>query len=361
MKTFGIVLTAAAALSAQAEAQQSPTVPASAPTQTAQPAVDRFAVPSTVSPEAAQKLKLFGAFLRNAPKPAKPANQAEWDRTAAQSEAFAIQFGKATVDRLKPTVTEERLGGVPVVRVRPANWKPTGRTLIFIHGGGYVTGSARSSVAETAIMAAITGDEVLSIEYTLAPRGKWPFVTDQVLNVWQALLKSGVQPQSVGLYGGSAGGGLAAAAVLKMRDRNLPLPGALYLQSPWTDITPTGDTITTLAAADPLLTSEALSWGADVYADPKDQKNPYVSPVYGDYSKPFPPTLIQVGTREMFLSHAVREYQAIRKGGHEAVLDVYEGMPHGFPALFSGTPEGDTALSRAAEFFRTHLRASSGK
>jgi monoterpene epsilon-lactone hydrolase len=346
--TLKIAIAASALIATAASAQQQPTV-------------DRFSVASTVSPEATARLKLFGTFLRAAPKNVKPQSIADWDRKRAESVAFADQLNKPVLDKLKPTITEEKLGGVPIVRLRPAGWRPTGRTLVFIHGGGYVTGSARASVGEMAAMAAATGDEVLGIEYTLAPRGRWQAVTDEVLAVWRALLKSGVAAQSVGLYGGSAGGGLAAGAVLKMRDAGLPLPGALYLQSPWADITPTGDTITTLAAAEPLLTSETLAWGADLYADPKDQKNPYVSPVYGDYTRPFPPTLIQIGTREIFLSHAVRQYQAIRGGGHEAVLDAYEGMPHGFPALFADTPEGRTAYGRAAEFFKAHLRAGRAK
>jgi len=351
LKNLALGVLALASSSAQAQQQQ----------QQQQLDSGRYSIASTVSAEAAARLKLFGSFLRRAPAPKKPASLEEWDRKRAEGEAFAAQFNKPIVDRLRPTITDERMGGVPIVRVRPANWRPTGRTLVFIHGGGYVTGSARASIGEVSVMAATSGDEIVAIEYTKAPRGDWRLATDQVLSVWDALLKTGVDAQSVGLYGGSAGGGLAAGSVLKMRERGMPLPGALYLQSPWSDITPTGDTITTLASADPLLTSTSLAWGADLYAAPEDQKNPYVSPVYGDYTKAFPPTLIQVGTREIFLSHAVREYQAIRGGGHEAVLDVYEGMPHGFPALFSGTPEGDTAIKRAADFFRTHLRVSGGK
>ena len=319
--------------------------------------VDRFKVPATVSPEAASRLATIYGFLRTVPVAVKPTTAADWDRKAAESDAFAEQLNKPSIDRLRPVVSDERLGNVKVVRVRPRDWRPTGRTLVFIHGGGYVTGSAHASVGEVAVMAATGGDEIIAIDYTTAPRGHWQTVTDEVLAVWQAMLKSGIQPQSVGFYGGSAGGGLAAGAILKMRDNGLPLPGALYLQSPWTDITATGDTIETLAAAEPLLTSESLAWGANLYAEPKDQKNPYVSPVYGDYYKAFPPTLIQVGTREIFLSHAVREYQVIRSGGHEAVLDVYEGMPHGFPALFGDTPEGHTAYARAAAFFKAHLPA----
>uniref|UniRef100_UPI0015753F27 alpha/beta hydrolase fold domain-containing protein n=1 Tax=Sphingomonas bacterium TaxID=1895847 RepID=UPI0015753F27 len=100
----------------------------------------------------------------------------------------------------------------------------------------------------------------------------------------------------------------------------------------------------------------SLGWSANAYADAADQKNPYASPVYGDYTKAFPPTLIQGGTHELLLSDFVREYQAIRGGGHEAVLDLYEGMPHVFQASVPNTPETRTALARAAAFFSLHLR-----
>lgn len=347
MRSFKLVLAAVAVATVPAQAQDvSPS--------------DRYAIPSTVSPEAADRLKLIYSFLRGAPRQMEPASVADWDRNRAQADAFGVSLSKPVVDALKVTVAEERMGGVPVLRVRPASWKPTGRTLVFIHGGGYVTGSAAASTGDAARMAASTGNEVISIDYTVAPRGRWQSVTDEVLAVWQALLKSGAAPQSIGFFGGSAGGGLVAGAVLKMRDKGLPLPGALYLQSPWSDITATGETITTLAAAEPLLSSESLAWGANAYADPKDQKNPYVSPIYGDYTKAFPPTLIQVGTREIFLSHAVRHYQAIRSGGHEAILDVYEGMTHGFPSLFGETPEGATAIARASEFFASRLKPAGG-
>lgn len=351
MKSFALLLSAAFALPAAAAD------PAPKTTVT----VERFEVPSTVSPEAKARLELVYRFLRAAPPQTKPDSIEEWDRRQAASDTFGISLSQPIIDALKVTLADDRLGEVPVVRFRPAGWKPTGQTLIFVHGGGYVTGSARGNAGDAAQMAALTGNEVISINYTLAPRGRWQGVTDEVVAVWKALLATGAKPESVGIYGGSAGGGLAAGAVIKMRDEGLPLPGAMYLMSPWSDITATGETITTLAAAEPLLTSESLAWGADLYADPADQKNPYVSPVYGDYTKAYPPTLIQVGTREIFLSHAVRHYQAIRSGGQEAVLDVYEGMPHGFPSLFTETPEGRTAFGRAAEFFQTHLARADAK
>jgi acetyl esterase/lipase len=319
--------------------------------------VDRFAIPSTVSPEAAQALSTIYNLVKLQPKAKTPASAEDWDRQNAAVTPLLAPLNAKTAKDLGVTISTEKLGGVPVVRVRPKEYKANGRTLLYLHGGGYTLFSAPTLVGLPAMIASATGDEVISVDYTLAPRGKWRTVTDQVLAVWKALLASGTNAKTTGIFGDSAGGGLTAGAVLKMRDQGLALPGAVYLLSPWADLTSTGDTYTTLAAADPILNIEMLSWSAAAYADPADQKNPYVSPVYGDYTKPFPPTLIQAGTREIFVSHAVRQYQAIRGCGHEAVLDMYEGMPHVHPTLIPNTPESRTAIQRAAAFFDKHLSA----
>lgn len=313
-----------------------------------------FSLPTTISPQAAERLRGFYANEK-ATSPTRPVTLEDWDRRWRAAEAGPLALGKATLDQLKPTMSREVIGGVAVLRVRPSGWRATGRTLVYTHGGGYVSFSAASTASMAASMAAVTGDEVISIDYTVAPRGKWRAVTDEVVAVWKALLVSGVNPASVGFFGDSAGGGLAAGSILKIRDQNLPLPGALLLLSPWSDISRVGDTYGTLANADPVLWLDELGWAADAYADPADQKQPYASPVYGDYAKPFPPTLIQLGTREMLLSDAVRQYQAIRSGGHEAWLDVYEGMPHAFQYFVGDAPEGRIARARAAQFFNAHL------
>lgn len=109
------------------------------------------------------------------------------------------------------------------------------------------------------------------------------------------------------------------------------------------------------AYGDPALSLDVLAWCGEAYADSAAHRNPIVSPVYGDYTKPFPPTLVQGGTRELLLSDFVRQYQAIQNGGAEAVLDLYEGMPHGFLGVLRGAPESQTALMRGAAFIRQHL------
>ena len=109
------------------------------------------------------------------------------------------------------------------------------------------------------------------------------------------------------------------------------MPAAVVLWSPWSDITETGDAYITLKDTDPtLFYPDSLSNAAAAYAAPADQTHPYVSPVYADYSLGFPPTLIQVGTKEIFLSNAVRHYQALDQAEQEVKLDLYEGMWHVF-------------------------------
>ena len=317
----------------------------------------RFDIPATVSPEAANALGAIYAVTSRLPPATRPTSVEDWDRQREALDKRMIPASNALAAKLGVSVRDDRVGGVPVVRILPAGYKPNGRTLVYLHGGGYTRFSAHSRLGPPALVAAATGDEVISIDYTVAPRGNWKTVTDQVLDVWKGLLAGGAAPTSIGLFGDSAGGGIAAGSVLKMRDQGLPLPGALYLMSPSCDITYAGDSFLTLSKVDPVLDLESSRWGADSYAAPQDQKNPYASPVYGDYTKAFPPTLIQGGTREMLLSNFVREYQAIRSGDHEAVLDLYEGMPHVFQGSIPATPETRTAIARAASFFKTHLKS----
>src|SRR5262249_18457567 len=112
----------------------------------------------------------------------------------------------------------------------------------------------------------------------------------------------------------------------------------------------------TLNHAEPTyLYDTILKPAAAAYAEPKDQKHPYVSPVYGDFTKGFPPTLIQGGTKEIFLSNFVRQYQAIDSAGQTAILDIYEGMPHVFQGQLSDAPESKLAMKKMRTFLEKHL------
>lgn len=318
----------------------------------------RFQVPATVSPQAEKDLTNTYRVAATLPALPKPISTEDWDRRQDFIEKRFGPLSKALAVKLGVTLTDDQVGGVPVVRLRPAGYKPNGRLLIYLHGGAYTFFSAHSRLGPAALVAAATGDEVISVDYTVAPKGNWKIVTDQMIAVWRALLATGIKPGHIGIFGDSAGAGLAVGSTLKMRDLGLPLPGVLYLMSPESDITATGDTFQTLVGFDPTVDPKSSGWSADVYAAPEDQKNPYVSPVYGDYTKAFPPTLIQGGTREVLLSDFVRQYQVIRGGGHVAVLDLYEGMPHVFQSVTPTSPESRTAIARAASFLTEHLQSN---
>jgi acetyl esterase/lipase len=265
---------------------------------------------------------------------------------------------RATLKRYRPTVEKQTIGGIPVLSIKPEGWKDNGKVLVHLHGGAYALYSARSRLPGSVPAAHATGLLVISVDYTVAPAGKWPKVTDEVLAVLAGLRKEGRKLKDIALYGESARGALAAGSVLKMRDKGLLMPAAVVLWSPWADITNRGDSAITMRGFDPLYRYEKhLKHAADAYAQAKDQRHPYVSPVYGDYSKGFPPTLIQGGTRELFLSHFVRLYRAIDGAGGTAILDLYDGMPHIFQTRpeMADAAETRAAMKKMAAFLKRHL------
>ncbi len=281
-----------------------------------------------------------------------------WKQAYEAQERGALEKGvDKAVERLLVTVTEKTLGGVPVLEITPKGWVEDGKRLIYTHGGAYTMFSARTTAPGAALAAKGTGLRVISVDYTNPPRARWQEVTDQVVKVFKALNDEGFAMNDLAIYGDSAGGGLAAGAVLKLRDAGLGMPAAVVLWSPWADITETGDTYVTLREAEPnYLYERVLGPSADAYADPKEQKHPYVSPVYGDFSKGFPPTLIQGGTKEIFLSNFVRLYQALDTARQTVKLDLYEGMPHVFQVKAPESPEAGTAVEKMDAFLVQHLR-----
>lgn len=325
-----------------------------------QPAVKKpFApVADTVSAEARKYLE---SLADPATLPAWPAadDRAGWKRAWQAAEAASEPNVQATLKRYGPLVKEQTLGGVPVLDIKPKGYKDTSKVLVHLHGGAYTLYSAHSRLPSSVTAADATGLRVISVDYTVAPAGKWQKVTDEVLAVLDGLRKEGHALKQIAVYGESAGAALAAGSVLKMRDRGLGMPAAVVLWSPWADITNRGDSAITMRDFDPYYVYDRhLKKAADAYAEAKDQKHPYVSPVYGDYSKGFPPTLIQGGTREIFLSHFIRQYRAIDTAGGTAVLDLYDGMPHVFPMRpeLADAPETRAALKKMAQFLKHHLR-----
>jgi monoterpene epsilon-lactone hydrolase len=312
-------------------------------------------VPDTVSPEWQERLQRFPDPSCRPAWPA-PDDVQGWRTLQQAQEAARMPAADAALARYQPTIEATEIGGVPVLDVRPREWRDDGKVLVYAHGGGYVFFSSRSALNAIAPLADLTGLRVVSVDYTLAPVGKWDHVTDQVAAVLRGLTNAGYRPQDIAIYGDSAGGALAAGAVLKLRDRGLAMPAAVVTWSPAADITDRGDTHATLKHADPTVVHEKYGRNASAaYADPSEQRNPYVSPVYADFSGGFPPTLIQGGTKEVLLSSFVRLYRALDMAGVPVTLDLYEGMPHVFQHVLPDGPESRIALDKTRKFLDTHL------
>jgi epsilon-lactone hydrolase len=312
-------------------------------------------IPETVSDEAKQLLTVFGDPARRAPLPAHD-DQKGWDDKHAEVETEHEAVNQTAAQHYKPIIDPKRLGDVPVLDIKPKGWQDDGKILVYTHGGGYTLHSAKSTLLITAPLAHDTGLRVISVDYTVAPRGKWEQVTSEVISVIQALrVEESRELNNMAMFGDSAGGSLAAGTVLKMRDLNLGMPAAVVLWSPWADMTETGDTYVTLKHADAIFHYDRhLASSAAAYASPSDQKHPYVSPVYGNYAKGYPPTLIQGGTKEIFLSNFIRLYQALDTAGQTVKLDLYEGMTHLFQAEHH-LPESILARRKVRHFLNRYL------
>jgi epsilon-lactone hydrolase len=312
-------------------------------------------IPDTVSKEAQDFLRTLRDPALTPPFP-NPDDLDGWSKVQAFVDKEAMKQSDEIVKRYGPTVIERNLRGVRVLDVRPKRWTENGRVAVYTHGGAYTLYSAASTLGRAAVFADDTGLRVISVDYTLAPHAKFRQITDQVVAVVNALLDEGLQCEDLVFYGDSSGGGLAAAVILKMRDQEMGMPVAAVLVSPWVDLTRTGDTEFTLRDAEPNYLYEKHSIkAAGAYADPKEQKHPYASPIYGDFIKGFPPTLIQGGTKEILLSGFIRLYQALDRAGQRAKLDIYEGMPHNFASRIPEAPESKVARNKISTFLRSHL------
>lgn len=313
-----------------------------------------ISIPPTISKEAQNVLKIMTSNNPETTFP-EPNDIKGWEKMNKEVSTFLNNQSQSLVDSFEANITSTKLGGVNVLDIKPKDWIDNGKILVYVHGGGYTILGANSTLNNSVPISNTTGLRVISIDYSLAPSSKWNETTGEVVSVVKALKDQGYSLDNIAMYGDSAGGGLVASSVLKMRDEGVGIPAALVLWSPWTDVSLAGNTYSTLKKADPFISEAMLKNMGRAYANITDQKNPYVSPVYGNFSKEFPPTLIQVGTKEVLLSDSVRLYQALDQADIPVKLDVYEGMPHVFQTILFGTPESSLAISKTNEFLKEHL------
>jgi monoterpene epsilon-lactone hydrolase len=243
--------------------------------------------------------------------------------------------------------------GVTVYKITPSNLSPNDRTVILdMHGGAliYCGGAACRIMAQGT--AKSRQKRTWSIDYRMPPDHPYPAPLDDCMAVYRALLQEHDASQ-IFIQGGSAGGNLAAALILRARDEGLPMPAGAILGTPEADLTESGDSFQTNLGVDPLL--KPLMPVNLLYADGHDLKHPYLSPLFGDFSKGFPPTILTTGTRDLFLSNTVRMHRALRKAGVTAELHVLEAAGH---IGFVGSPEGEEIEKEIRRFMESVLGVS---
>ncbi len=252
-----------------------------------------------------------------------------------------------------------RLGGVPGEWLRPEG-ADASRALLYFHGGGYVLGSPRSHRHMVAALAAGAGVRAFSADYRLAPEHPFPAAVEDGVAAWRGLLESGVAPERAVIGGDSAGGGLVVATLIGARDEGLPMPGGGLCISPWTDMTLSGASYRTRAAADPMVTRAQIERWAGVYLGAEtDRRHPLASPLFAELAG-LPPLLVQVGDAEVLLDDSAALVQAARRAGVDARLAVADEMIHvwhWFDRLLDRAAEG---VEEAAAFIRERTGRTGG-
>lgn len=223
--------------------------------------------------------------------------------------------------------------------------------VLYLHGGGYVFGGLDSHREIAWRLAKETGQRVLLLDYRLAPEHLFPAPVDDACTAYRWLLEQGYSEDQLTVAGDSAGGGLAVALTLKLKDDGVSLPGALVLMSPWVDLTLSGATIDANDATDVMLSRGALQRFADLYLGDQDAAHPYASPVLGELPV-LPRTYVIVGSGEVLRSDSDRLAERIKAAGGEVELKVWPDMMHVFPIAARIVPEGKAAIKDIGAFLR---------
>jgi acetyl esterase/lipase len=241
--------------------------------------------------------------------------------------------------------------------VLPPDGPKSQRVIYYLHGGGYISGSAKSCRPITATLARRVQTRVFGLDYRLAPEHRFPAGLDDAVAGYRWLLSNGIDPRSIAIAGDSAGGGMTLAVALRIRDAGEPLPACLVCLSPWTDMTGSGDSIIANSQHDPMFMAQDIERYAAVYLGNHSARDPLASPLFADLAG-LPPTLIQVGRNEVLLDDATALHEKLRAAGNVSELRIYTHVPHGWHYGAPFVPETREALREVAEFIGQQHRGS---
>ena len=312
-------------------------------------------VPKTISPQAQQFLARASARMGpNAPVlPSPPPldDKAAWKAYIAATDKMLAPMTERKLANAAASFVRKTIGGANVCVGTPKTMLHPDRAHIHIHGGAWTIGGGPAVEGDAVTTATESGCTAFAVDYRMPPDFPFPAALDDCLATYREVIKS-YDPKKVVISGVSSGGTLCGAVLLKIRDVGLPMPAAAVMLTPVTDLSQLSDSWSTNMGIDPIVTRHTYAQNA-LYAPGHDIKDPYLSPLFGDFTKGFPPTFLQSGTRDILLSDTVLMHQALLKAGVEAELHVWEAMPH---AGFGGdTPEDREVQDRVRRFIDKHL------
>lgn len=308
--------------------------------------------PNPVQPPAAISEPARDAWRQLSQMPLPPDDPAK----LAAVRAFGSRAEEAEFTRLSATHTfEDRtIDGITTLRTTPGDLRHPDKVVVFIHGGAWVINSRKGLLSLQCAVADTLGVPVVSVEYRLAPEHPYPAALDDVIAAYTAVLKE-FPPQNVGLLGVSAGGGLALATLLRLKEDGLPLPGAAAVLGPGADMTHSGYLFDAVGLNDPVLSPRDLDACMRAYVGGADARDPLLSPVFGDFTGA-PPLFLLASTAEIIGSDAVRVASIARSQNVDVTLSVSDGMWHVPIAADTGVPELQNAYDDLIGFFRRHLQ-----
>ncbi|MEO2132350.1 MAG: alpha/beta hydrolase [Microbacterium sp.] len=261
------------------------------------------------------------------------------------------EWHQPTIEPEDVTYKEDRVGGVPGIWAFPAG-ADRSKVLLYTHGGGFAVGSASSHRKLAAHVAKAAGVTTFVLDYRRAPEHPHPAQIEDGVAAFLGLIEQGIRPEDITTIGDSAGGNLAIAIPLALREKGFPMPGHVIAFSPWLDMENAGETLVTNDATDALITVPLLEGMiAGVLGGSTSPTAPLANPLYADFDG-FPPLYITAGSVESLVDNATRLHAIAREAGVDVTLNVAEGQQHVYPFLAGRDDDVDAELATIGRWLR---------
>ncbi len=303
------------------------------------------------------RLRLLNLYLRLfAKQPLKRIRDPLVLRRRLERDAarfFVVPEGANFAEDLLRVPEDGRADPIPVTwasRNRPDRRK----VILYLHGGAFIAGSARTHRHLGAALAGAAGVRAVLPDYRLAPEHPYPAALDDAVAVYRHLLGLGYAPGEVAVAGDSAGGGLVFSLLLRAAEEGLPCPACAVGFSPWVDLTGRQPSMRRNARRDVMLPAGRALEVAELYLGGQDAADPLASPVFGAWRDP-PPALVIASRSEILVDEAIALAEALRRGGGDVRLELWRGLPHAWPIFFGLIPEAGAVVAHAGAFIAHHL------